>query len=1092
MTVRNYWLRLKAVGFNRMVPRAQLIARENEVERERQVAREKQIAREKRILRSQMKRFVINYKKEQPDDDKRYTELMEKFNKQQTPPVNIVYLKPVEARWNGNKKMEIDIQNSGIIKIKTTKPINNGDFLKVNSNDLWKSYPEIVLKSISEKMNVSNYIDGSDYWNDDDNDGLVDVNDNGYLIGYIASDKINVSIFSQNIQSLNKIQMRKYEYKLPHKQIDNFIDSGDGKCFSEWFCQKYQKDGKFIKMTPDKLDLKFNISNGWTMEDIMRLAETYDISFYGLDYNETLITRRVSKNSNYKPICGIINSNHWYGISDVKFINEIRRKNISSNITPKNKIDDIKETNTVELDNVINKQNLNNEFTEMIEKKTIPNVFKINHNIVMIDDGNKKIYANENKDMIIRDIDLINEMFETNLKFTNQPIQNLTIKLFEKMNPTFEKSRYNDSVDALFCQNPRGGINQTYNMPVENKKLTAVDFIKCYTNMAINMRYDYPIVTEDCEIQPYDGTIVDGFLYIEAPCELPFNGHGLYSMSFINEVNKMGLSYTPIYQIKTFKSIDKKIISNFIKKLLILPNFKLYVNSFIGNLSKTKSKNTYVKYTTSLEECSYHFKNPPLGEEVEIKKAFDNLHEISFIKKTKINEDSRPINRQIIEFSYLEAYKLSQKCGGRLIKIKTDELTFENPNWLPKPLKDIQIDRTKSNDDIIHQVIGSISGFKVYDIPPFENINGGTKETKASQSVNIRDWTKWKESEFYDESEYMTDRIVEHLLKIDGAMITGSAGTGKSYIIKKLSEKISNDKKKFIRCSFTNKASALINGQTIHKSFNVKDGLLRNNKTTTHYDYIILDEISMIPLELWSIIKFYKKKYGCIVIGFGDFKQLPPVEQRKIDYENNQMLKEIFGYSNVELEYVKRQKNKKLIDKAIDILQNGEFCLTDFKQTNNILNLCYLNTTSIKINNHYNNLIDKPKEHIKAKIIVNNNKKYESDAYLAVGTPIIFCCSKKNTPINKGQTAIIESINVEKKTISININNSTILFEFNDIYKYINLAYCMTIHKSQGTTIEQPYTIHDIKYMMNLDIGRQLLYVALTRAADYDLISLMI
>ena len=52
--------------------------------------------------------------------------------------------------------------------------------------------------------------------------------------------------------------------------------------------------------------------------------------------------------------------------------------------------------------------------------------------------------------------------------------------------------------------------------------------------------------------------------------------------------------------------------------------------------------------------------------------------------------------------------------------------------------------------------------------------------------------------------------------------------------------------------------------------------------------------------------------------------------------------------------------------------------------------------------------------------------------------------------------------------------------------KMFNVAYCMTCHKSQGMSIDEPYTIYEWDLF-----DERLRYVALSRATDINLINIV-
>src|SRR5690606_33774823 len=60
-----------------------------------------------------------------------------------------------------------------------------------------------------------------------------------------------------------------------------------------------------------------------------------------------------------------------------------------------------------------------------------------------------------------------------------------------------------------------------------------------------------------------------------------------------------------------------------------------------------------------------------------------------------------------------------------------------------------------------------------------------------------------------------------------------------------------------------------------------------------------------------------------------------------------------------------------------------------------------------------------------------------------------------------------------------------------DFPKLLQPAYCISVHRSQCATYRKPYTIYQTKKMRELgDLGKRLLYVALSRASDISLINI--
>ena len=64
--------------------------------------------------------------------------------------------------------------------------------------------------------------------------------------------------------------------------------------------------------------------------------------------------------------------------------------------------------------------------------------------------------------------------------------------------------------------------------------------------------------------------------------------------------------------------------------------------------------------------------------------------------------------------------------------------------------------------------------------------------------------------------------------------------------------------------------------------------------------------------------------------------------------------------------------------------------------------------------------------------------------------------------------------------------NKPYLYQLMTFKKMFNIAYCTTVHKSQGETYKHEYTIHEFERFSD-----SLKYVALSRATDIKLINIM-
>lgn len=117
------------------------------------------------------------------------------------------------------------------------------------------------------------------------------------------------------------------------------------------------------------------------------------------------------------------------------------------------------------------------------------------------------------------------------------------------------------------------------------------------------------------------------------------------------------------------------------------------------------------------------------------------------------------------------------------------------------------------------------------------------------------------------------------------AILTGSAGTGKSSSLRPLVKIFQHYNYRVAQCALSGRASSLLTeytgvaGKTIHRLLHYLPDLERfdhNKSNPLTEDVIILDEASMVGEELfYSLISSIRS--GCKLLMLGDIKQLPPI-----------------------------------------------------------------------------------------------------------------------------------------------------------------------------------------------------------------------
>lgn len=376
----------------------------------------------------------------------------------------------------------------------------------------------------------------------------------------------------------------------------------------------------------------------------------------------------------------------------------------------------------------------------------------------------------------------------------------------------------------------------------------------------------------------------------------------------------------------------------------------------------------------------------------------------------------------------------------------------------------------------------------------------------------------------------MNDKQLEALNVVKtnrNLFLTGSAGTGKSYTIKSIVSYFETNNINYGLTALTGCAAVLINGQTIHSflglgiSRDLKE-IIKNLekfkkqlKIIKDLQSLIIDEISMMDDELFEIIdkllknvKRTDKVFGGIqVILVGDFHQLPPITN---DYCFNSPVWNDLKLTSIVLTEIIRQKdddvlkqileeirNEKLSDNSLDILKNlviTDKIEGDIKPTR----LYPININVDKINDYeYKKLlkINKGVQVLyKARCLdMKESELSKYDVNLTVNAQIMIirniCMEKKLVNGTRGIVVELEEFGIIMKDMDGNLHRIEYYMDIKtngkkkiDIrFLPVKLAYAISIHKSQGASIDY----------LEIDLGDDIfisgqLYTALSRATNIN------
>ncbi len=385
------------------------------------------------------------------------------------------------------------------------------------------------------------------------------------------------------------------------------------------------------------------------------------------------------------------------------------------------------------------------------------------------------------------------------------------------------------------------------------------------------------------------------------------------------------------------------------------------------------------------------------------------------------------------------------------------------------------------------------------------------------------------------------DLILGKLQNKQNVFLTGGAGVGKTTTTREIITAFEEEAKKVAKLASTGMAATLINGQTLHSfldlgiASNVQE-LQKNakyeikkkiKKLIASMDLIVIDEISMVSDTLFEMIELRLKQaeFSGSLLVVGDFLQLPPVVRGygevKFAFESSAW--QNFAFETVELTHIYRTDDIRFIE----LLHAVRFGRVD-EAVHNHLNefikplphdlsqFTFLFGKNISAAHHNKIQLDFIDEilHVKEAQIVKHLKstqdkeverfmddaRIDKELALKVGAPVLFTRNAWN--YFNGERGIV--VNVDASYVYVQKSDGKVvkleptaqskavwkeksvegkkeMVEENvfTVYQFpIKLAFAITIHKSQGMSIE------DLIIDTNEIFAPSQFYVALSRSSN--------
>ena len=837
--------------------------------------------------------------------------------------------------------------------------------------------------------------------------------------------------------------------------------SQDNTCVYDFLLKSYKP---YLKsLTIDKLMKIFEEDdkhNGVSTRQVEAFCIEFNISLYALDLEMKVFHRYTPIKRNHKvpSLVFVVGSKHMYPV-----LNESLRKSIfaAERIRESSfSYGGVRRTKSVQFDNkrptIVNPSfeqvrglaDVNVVFTNLEsllplvlylfkEERTIYETSGYAGNILRIR------YKNNVDIQVNQDYGEAKEnCLSLNLVFKNQNLIHLVNEAFEVYRQTDRvQSTFNRVTREVFFNHIKRPFDHTFAVPSPNGNLKAFDIQKCHSAcLSIQNSRPWSVYCIFDEVKPYSGKLKTGFFYIETDNYFPLRGNGWYSRAILEYSRGQGIEFSIKYEIIPSQTLPPDYFNDFVTRIYEkCSSPKKMMNCFIGCLNKKAIRKQSDRFTCDLndavryyfrDDSSVYFTYPECPE----------LYHIATEKVTELNGNSIPIYWQVIDNSNILLHKLAMQMKGKLIKLKTDCVVVQDG-------KNVECD------------VG-IGKYRIERIPE--------EFIKSPRFVN--------DEYSFDLKQYPWQVETSPLV---GKLLCGRAGTGKSYQVKQDLSALD----RYAITATTNKAASLLGGQTIHKllgideaSFNIKSAI----KIASKYQYIIIDEVSMMPANIYEVLYEIKMRTQVKFIFVGDYDQLPPVEAKSFDYFNSLALKELVDFNVHQLTENKRSDREmwNLFERIADLTP------IDFGDSlNTRIHLCFTNIKRKQVNDI---MMNKDKLKKKRMLFIEKNPEdaNSQDVHLIVGAPVIAIRNNKQIGIVNGETFIVKSLNpltVSSKAAgkSVGLTSS----QFRDNF-YIN--YCSTIHKCQGETYNESFTIHEWNRM-----STKMKYTAISRATRKSLINIV-
>ena len=822
-----------------------------------------------------------------------------------------------------------------------------------------------------------------------------------------------------------------------------------------------------------------------TTNDIIDFAvKERDISVYALDPLLKVFMKHISAEKTRVSLYFIVNDGHCFPITSPEHRRQITT---TSQLTLSEMPDIRKALKTAQFVDTIDVEEIAQRLQGMTGTAIVP-LDSLHHlanecmriNNTLIDclketQGDVKSFKHPTQDLVVvsgkdfyerkavMDGIVIRDGIE-DFQFANQSWGIIGKMLMDTLFGLIPKSQYSPVFSKIIREYPITPYRGKEQDPRIGTERTSLDIRRCYSSILLNKKgfHWYGLNGWETDTEYDGGDIRPGEYLID-------------SVYCCGDTMKIAGGWFPHNVIQAL--LDKKIIKTqdikrqFLAGRMISPDVfvkfleyvdttynddsKNIVNSMIGILGISANKKVLSGATKDLETAlSTVASIVERGNEGNII-PMEDFNIVSETQRTWLNEGYMPIYRQVIGESIVKLIEMYERVviPGKTIVLgyNTDSIKLEG-KFNKKYVKD---KRECSWGDYHIEKTGQsviVNGFSAYEHPDRpEWIAGGIVNNVSEENA------------------------VEVLSK-DGGLILGMGGCGKSYMMAEIWKQVGGRK---IGTAYSHKACCNLREYSLDMA--TTTALLWNPKTMREditklkdIDWLLIDEVFMIPSDTMRLICLAQKRYGFKVVCAGDPQQTTAISDFKIRYDTHPTFLEMVGWNIVECAYKPgyARYDSLLYNALVSFLRTGR--LPVMKEWNGeipVRNLCYTNSTRHKINS----------------IVRQAEAKRLGKELVDVGL-LIF----QGMPLMcYHDTDFKNSVYKTEEVLVIQIGDSDVILQKEDgsqfsvshdfLTKAYDYVYATTIHKYQGGKINGAFCIWDSEMM-----SRNLLYTGISRATRWE------